>query len=123
MRTLLVAAAVLFTLSARAADWSKRFEITGKPGLRIASDGADVILKASSPGVVEARLTTTGWTIGPDGVRVEVHRNANRGEIEVRVPESNLSLGTRSARLEVSVPPELSADVRTGDGSIRIDQR
>jgi hypothetical protein len=118
MRTLLVAAAVLFTMSARAADWSKRIEITGKPELRIASDDADVILKAGSPGAVEARLTTKGWTIGRDGVRVEVHQNANRVEIEVRVPASHWGLGNRSVRLEVSVPPELSADVHTGDGDI-----
>jgi DUF4097 and DUF4098 domain-containing protein YvlB len=116
MRILLVC--ILAAVAARADDWSKRFEITGRPELRVEADDAAVILKAGAGNAVEARLTTHGWSIGPNGVRVTTHQNGNRVEIEVRVPNRNWNFGSRSARLEVSVPAELRAEVRTGDGNV-----
>jgi DUF4097 and DUF4098 domain-containing protein YvlB len=111
----------LLAASARADEWSKRFEVTGRPELRIEADDAAVALRAGSGGAVEARVTTRGWRIGPDGVRVNARQNGNRVEIEVRVPDNEWGLGTRSVRLEVLVPPDLRAEVHTGDGSIRAE--
>ena len=117
MRTLLVCA-LLAAASAQADEWSKRFDVTGKPELRVTADDAAVILRAGAGNAVEARLTTHGWTIGSGGVRITTHQNGNRVEIEVRVPGGNWNFGNHSARLELSVPGELRAEVRTGDGNV-----
>jgi hypothetical protein len=117
MRTILVSLALLAGF-ARADDWSKRFEVTGRPELRVESDDSAVILRAGPAGVIEARLTTRGWRIGPDGVRVNARQNGNCLEIEVRVPGNHWGLGNRSARLELTVPAELRAEIKTGDGHI-----
>lgn len=117
MRTILVCT-LLATGLAYADDWSKRFEVTGRPELRVEADDAAVILRAGAGNVVDARLTTRGWKVGPDGVRVTARQNGNRIEIEVRVPGGNWNFGNHSARLELAVPGELRAEVRTGDGNV-----
>jgi hypothetical protein len=123
MRTILLVLAglVLATIasnSARADEWSKRFRVTGRPQLRIEADDAAVSLRVGAPGTVDAHLTTRGCTIGPDGARVTARQNGNRVEIEIRIPESHWQTGSRSVRLEVLVPPELSAEVHTSDGHV-----
>jgi hypothetical protein len=116
MRTLFACA--LLAAAAHAAEWSKRFEITGMPELRIEADDAAIVIHGTPGNAIEARLTTTGWSIRPDEVRVDARQNANRVEIEVHVPNRNWDVGHRSVKLEVSVPPELRAEIRTGDGHV-----
>ena len=117
MRILLVCT-LLAAASAHADEWSKRFEVTGRPELRVESNDAAVVLRAGAGHVIEASLTTRGWKIGPDDVRVTTHQSGDRVEIEVRVPEGHWSFGNRSARLELAVPAELRAEVHTGDGHV-----
>lgn len=119
MRTLLVLTVIL-AASGRAEDWSKRFEVTGKPELRIQADDAAVTLRAGASDAVSAHLTSQGWKIGPDGVRVSTRQNGNRIELEVRVPEMHWGFGNRSVRLEVFVPEELRAEIHTGDGRVSV---
>jgi hypothetical protein len=118
MRRLLVFAVVLLATSARAEDWSKRFPVSGKPELRVEADDAAVIVRAGASNAIEARVTTRGWRIGADGVRITERQTGNRVEIGVRVPEGGWGSGNRSVRLELSVPAELKAEIRTGDGHV-----
>ncbi len=117
MRTLLVLTVIL-AASGRAEDWSKRFEVTGKPELRIQADDAAVTLRAGAAGAVSARLTAQGRAIGADEVRLNARQNGNRIEMEVRVPGSHWGFGSRSVSLEVLVPEELRAEIHTGDGHV-----
>ncbi|MGE5647546.1 MAG: DUF4097 family beta strand repeat-containing protein [Acidobacteriota bacterium] len=114
---------VLFLLAlslglAQADDWSKRFAVSGKPDLRVESNDSAVILRAGPAGAIDARLTTRGWRIGPGGVRVDARQTGSNVVIDIRVPNDYLGVGDSSCRLEVTVPAELRAEIRTGDGSI-----
>jgi hypothetical protein len=112
--------AVLFAASAFAEEWTKKFQVTGQPELRVEADDADVVVRPGAGNTIEARLTTRGWTLGPGGVRVTDAQTGNRVEIVIRMPRENWSFGRRSARLEVTVPRELRADIHTGDGGVNV---
>jgi DUF4097 and DUF4098 domain-containing protein YvlB len=119
MRTLPVFAVLGLAASLQAGEWSQRFEVTGRPELRVEADEAEVTLRAGGTHVVEAHVTTHGWPLGPDGVRVEARQKGARIEIAVRVPRGEWGWGNRSVRLDVTVPPALRAEIRTTDGGIR----
>jgi hypothetical protein len=117
MRTLLVFAALCST--AFAAEWSKRFDLSGRPEVRVDADDASVTLRPGPGNSLEARLTTEGWSIGPEGIRVDARQNGNRIEIILKEPHRDWGfLSHRWAKLELTVPRDLRADIHTGDGSI-----
>jgi hypothetical protein len=119
IRLLFAASAFAFvSQSAFADDWSKHWNVSGKPELRISTGDASVTVEAGDDHVIEAKLTTIGWSIGPAGVHVEERQAGDKVQIEVKVPPSHWSFGNHSIRLEVRVPRELIADLHTGDGSI-----
>jgi hypothetical protein len=111
---------VLLAASARAEDWSKRFTVSGKPEVRIDAGAAAVIVRAGAASVIEALVTTHGWRIGADGVQITERQTGNRVEIGIRTPDRHWDIGPRSVRLELTVPPELSLDVRTEDGGVSV---
>lgn len=121
LRTLF-ATATLAALSqiAWADEWSKHYNVSGKPELRITAGDASVTVEASNDHVIDAKLTTIGYSIGPGGVRVDEHQVGDKVEIEVKVPSMHMgwNWGNHSIRLEVRVPRELVGDLHTGDGSI-----
>jgi hypothetical protein len=115
-----IGACAVASQSAWADEWSKHWNVSGKPELRISTGDASVIVETGSDHSIDAHLTTIGWTIGATGVRVEERQTGDKVEIEVKVPNMNWSFGHRSIRLEVRVPRELIADLHTGDGSISL---
>jgi DUF4097 and DUF4098 domain-containing protein YvlB len=120
MRTLLVVSAVILATSARAEEWSKRFQVSGAPELRVQTSDANVSVRASAGGVIEARVITKGWRIGPDEVRIIDHQTGSRVELEIRMPENEWNFGNRSANVELTVPQELKVEIHTGDGNINL---
>jgi DUF4097 and DUF4098 domain-containing protein YvlB len=119
-----LATMLLFTLAAafpaHAEDWSKSYKLTGRPNLRVITNDGHVDLYASSSNQIDAHVTTTGWPIGNDGVRISESQNGNEVDLEVHVPTFHFSFGwnNRSVRIELNVPREADFDVETGDGSV-----
>jgi len=117
MLLLVLAAASLAT----AAEWTKKFTVTGQPELRVDSNDASVEVRAGGAGAVEIRVITEGWRIGSDEVRVTDRQVANRVELEVRIPSGHWGPGHRSARVEVTAPRQTAAEIHTGDGRILVE--
>ena len=107
--------------AAPAEDWKRSYPVTGKPALRIDTDDGAVVVRAGNTGSIEAHIVTTGWRIGGDGVRITDHHTGDRVDIEVRTPKQIFSIGPRSVRIELTVPREAVADIRTGDGSVTVE--
>ncbi len=119
LRTLFAAAALAFICrSAFADDWSKRWNVSAKPELRVSTSDASVTVEVGEDHVIDARVTTVGWSIGPNAVRIDEHQTGDKVEIDVKVPQGHWNFGNHNVRLEVRVPRELMADLHTGDGSI-----
>ena len=119
----LIATACTAFATGPAREWTKQWPVSGSPELRVEADDARLIVTGADIRQVEARVTTTGWEIGPGGVQISERQSGNRVELEVRIPKSSrwMSIGERSIRVELRVPAQLTATLRTGDGSISLE--
>lgn len=113
--TVVCAAAVL---PLPADQWSKSFSVGAAPELRVETSDANITVKAGTAKTIEARVTTSGWKIGPGEIHVFDHQSGDRVEIEVKYPTMHFGWGDRWVKIEVQVPAATKADLRTGDGNI-----
>jgi hypothetical protein len=111
---------ILLAPAAPADEWNKSYKVTGRPDLRVVADDASIEVRPGQSGAIAARVLTEGWKIGPGDVRVIESQTRDRVDLEVRTPNRYFSFGNRWVRLMLEVPPELAADIRTGDGNIHV---
>jgi Putative adhesin len=120
---LAVFALTTITVTARADDWSKTYELTGKPELRVATREANVHIEVWEQNKIEARVTTQGWHIGSGtgGVQIVEHQQGNTVEFELRQPHRlhfSMSSDTHRIDLEIHMPRSAKVNVQTGDGNV-----
>jgi DUF4097 and DUF4098 domain-containing protein YvlB len=120
--TLLLAVLAL-TLVAHADDWSKTYDLTGQPELRVRASDAHVRIEPWDQNKIEAHVTTRGWHIGTGtgGVEIVEHQQGNVVEIEIRqhsMVHFSIGIDTRRTDLEIHMPRSAKVDVDTHDGSI-----
>jgi DUF4097 and DUF4098 domain-containing protein YvlB len=124
-RTIVSAMCVAIAISsvASADDWSKTFQISGRPELRVNVNDGSVTIRTWDRKEIEARVTTVRWKI-PSEVQVVDHQSGDHVELEVHMPHRmfTLNFGQRmSIQVELRVPREIASDIRTGDGSIIVE--
>ena len=109
-----------FTASARADDWSKTYDLTAKPELRVEARDASVHIEAWDQNKIEARVTTRGWHLGTGGVEIVEHQQGNTVDIELRQPHTHFSIGidNRRIELEIRMPRNAKVNIHTGDGNV-----
>ncbi len=105
--------------AARGDEWQKRYTVSGTPQLRMDTGDGNVDLRAGAAGVIEARVTSQGYRLAEDDVRIVESQTGNSVTIELKFPRwEGIHTGRRWVRVELSVPPDLRAEVHTGDGNI-----
>jgi len=123
-KTVLAALFLLFPLAAFAqstTDWSKTYDLTGKPELRVQAWEANVRIEPWDQNKIEAHVTTRGWHIGGDGLEIVEHQQGNVVEIVLRRHSHthfSFSVDNRRTELEIHMPRSAKVDVRSDDGSI-----
>jgi hypothetical protein len=114
----------LAALPARAEDWSKTYTLTGKPDLRVETSDANIHVSTWDQNTIEARVTTTRYKIGDDGIKIEERQNGNMVEINVRYPHHGVSIGwsgmNHRVDVDIHMPREGRMDLHTGDGKIEV---
>jgi DUF4097 and DUF4098 domain-containing protein YvlB len=114
----------LAALPARADDWSKTYPLSGKPDLRVETSDANIHVSTWEQNTIEAKVTTSRYKIGGDGIRIEEHQTGDMVEINVRYPHSHGvtinwgNSGSHRVEIEIHMPREGRVDLRTGDGKI-----
>jgi DUF4097 and DUF4098 domain-containing protein YvlB len=106
---------------ARADDWSKTYQISGRADLRVSTDDGDVTIVGADQKQIDARVTTEGYKIASNEVRIEESQNGDHVVISVKMPHFNFSFfGGRhkSIKVELHVPRDLELDVQTADGNV-----
>jgi hypothetical protein len=120
----ITAVALLLTVApllVKADEWNKHWDISGTPELHVnVGDGALSIRAGNSTGI-DAHLETRGWNIGSGGVEVHEQLSGNRLDITLTMPHMHMDWGNHSLRLELRVPQNVLANLRTGDGPIKLD--
>jgi DUF4097 and DUF4098 domain-containing protein YvlB len=120
----LLFAALAFTAFAHADDWSKTYELTGKPELRVDAWDAHVRIEPWDQNKIEAHVTTRGWQIGGSGIEIVDHQQGNAVDIELHSRSHHISygvsfgIGSRRIDLEIHMPRSAKVDIHTSDGSI-----
>jgi DUF4097 and DUF4098 domain-containing protein YvlB len=113
---------VVAVLPAHADEWSKTYNVSGKPNLRVETSDANIRVTTWDQNTIEARVSTSRYKIGDGGIRVEEHQNGDSVEIEVRYPHHNFNVEWGSHRVDIIIqmPREGHINLRTGDGKIDI---
>jgi DUF4097 and DUF4098 domain-containing protein YvlB len=117
----LSSAPLLFGSTLQGEEWTKRWQVSAKPELRISTQDASIDLEVGSTNEIEAIVRTRGYSIGEGGIKILEHQDGNRVELEIREPNTHFSFGNHSVNVHVRVPRELVANVHSGDGSIKLD--
>jgi Toastrack DUF4097 len=120
-RLSLIALLALFSLAARADEWSHNYPVTGKPEVVVDANDGEVEVSVASSQQVEVRVITRGSKINDD-VQVTGNQSGNRVEIKLH-KASRVCFGFcfQSIKVEVRVPRESDLNIHTGDGNVRID--
>jgi len=109
-------------LPARADEWSKTYNVSGKPDLRVETSDANIRVGTWSQNTIEAKVVTSGYKIGEGGIHVDERQTGDSVEIEVRFPHHNFNFEWKSHRVEIIIqmPREGKVNLRTGDGRIEV---
>jgi hypothetical protein len=117
-------ACVLSVPSAGAEEWTKTYTLTGKPDLRVDTSDANIHVSTWDQKIIEAKVTTTRYRIGDEGIRIKEHQSGDRVEIDVRFPRHGITInwGGMNHRVDVEIhmPREGRVDLHTGDGKIEL---
>jgi len=117
---LLLVALTAFSVAALADDWNKDFTISGKPEVVVETNDANLIVHSSGDGKVSARVTTRGYRISPDDVRIDARQSGNRVEVEIKVPPHHMQFGSYSIRVDLDVPRATDLNLHTKDGNVEV---
>jgi DUF4097 and DUF4098 domain-containing protein YvlB len=118
-----ILALALAALPARADEWSKTFNLTGKPDLRVETSDANIRVATWDQNTIQATVTTVRYKIGVDGIKIEEHQTGDVVELDVRYPHTHgltIDWGQRRVDIVIHMPREGKVNLRTEDGEIEI---
>jgi len=109
-------------LRARADEWAKTFNLTGKPDLRVETSDANIRVHTWDQNSIEAKVITTNYKIGDGGIRIEDHQNGDAVEIDVHYPHHGFTfdVGNHRVDIDIHMPREGRVNLHTGDGKIEV---
>src|ERR1700727_2722154 len=104
-------------LPAFADEWSKTYTLSGTPDLRVETSDANIRVSTWDQNTIEAKVITTRYKIGEDGISIEEHQNGDSVEIAVRYPHHNFNMefGNHRVDILIQMPREGKVNLRTGD--------
>jgi DUF4097 and DUF4098 domain-containing protein YvlB len=120
--TILVLAAAA-VVPASADEWSKSYNVSANPDLRIETTDANIRVTTWDQNTIEAKVITSRYKIGEGGIKVEERQTGNSVEIEVRYPHHNVNFNWGSGHrvdIIVQMPRQANVNLRTGDGKIEL---
>jgi DUF4097 and DUF4098 domain-containing protein YvlB len=124
--SLIALAALILSLAAArpalAEEWSKTYNLTGKPDLHIETTDANIRVTTWDQHTIEAKVITSRDKIGEGGIQIDEHQTGDSVSIDVRFPHHNFTINWGQHRVDVIVqmPREGSLNLRTGDGKIEL---
>src|SRR6266853_1158178 len=123
-RTFLILFGLLFTASidAYADDWSKSYQVTGQPELRVSTSDANVEIQVWDKNAVDIQIRTQHLSIGSGGLQITEHQDGNVISLEAREPSGFGFHFFYNQRVDVTIhaPSKANLTVNTGDGRIRV---
>ncbi len=123
-----VALTVLSVAPASAEVWTRRYELRGRPSVRIVTDDFRVKVHTRASGPVEFRIEYELHKFGlvrstPKQPRIEFRQEGDTISLHAEEPNFIAFFATveTHSTIEVTVPVDADVSVRTGDGSIECE--
>jgi len=118
---LLLSLCLLAAPFSRADDWSKTYNITARPDLRVDTSDGNIHVDTWDKNTIDAHVTTSGWKIGEGGIKIYEHQTGDSVSLEVRFPRGPMfGFNHRRVDIDLHMPREGRIALRTGDGNIRL---
>src|ERR1700741_5179595 len=110
------------TRTAHAEEWTKTFDITGQPELRVDTSDAQIHVDTWDEKKIEAHITSTKWGFGQGGIQVHDHQSGDLVDLGLRFPHAFpiLNIGDGPTIIQIRMPREGKVRLRSGDGEIRV---
>jgi len=117
---LLGIAATLAAAPARADDWKKTYQVSGRASVYVSTGDGDVTVTGGDQKQIDAEVISDGYKIGANDVQIIESQNGDHVSIEVKFPHMTWHVfsGHRSLRVNIRVPHDVDLEARTGDGNI-----
>jgi hypothetical protein len=113
-------ASVALAPGARASDFEKHFDISGRAGVHVDTNDGSVRITTSDSKSVDVHVDYQGYELEKN-LHIDAHQNGDKIEVVARIAGHwGWSWGGNSRRLhiEVRMPRDADLDVNTGDGSV-----
>jgi len=103
-------------------DWSKTYNISGKPDLRVETSDANIRVDTWDQKTIDVHITSNRYKFADNGLRVIERQNGDAVEIELRFPHHvfMVQVGSYKVDIEVHMPRQGRVNLRTGDGSVEL---
>lgn len=109
---------------ARAEEWYKAFDVTGRPNVRIeTNDGGVRVLTGAGYKQVTVRVEYSGYQLDRD-FTIDSHQTGNRVDVNARLRDRWCVFcvsGRNSFRIEVHIPTDSDLQIETGDGGVDLE--
>ena len=117
---LAVAVSAISALPASAEQWSKTYNISGSPALKIETTDANIRVDTWDQKTIEATVFSSHYKIGSGGLEIEEHQAGDAVEINVRFPHGIhiMDFGNHRVDINIHMPKTGRVDLHTGDGNI-----
>jgi DUF4097 and DUF4098 domain-containing protein YvlB len=105
---------------ARAEQWSKTYNISDSPDLRVKTTDANIRVDTWDQKTIEATITSTRYKFGSGGV--QEHQSGDTVEINLRFPHEFHIGNFTSHRVDIAIhmPRKGRVNLHTGDGKIEL---
>jgi DUF4097 and DUF4098 domain-containing protein YvlB len=115
-------AAGLFATAAHADDYAKTYTVANRANVHVDTDDGSVTVTTSDTKEVEFRVEYQGYTLDKS-LRIDSSQHGDEVELTARIPHGfHIALGMmRRLHVEVRMPKDADLQVRTGDGSIKVN--
>ena len=114
--------ALIGAIPARAAQWSKNYNISGEPDLRVKTSDANIRVDTSPRKTIEVNVVSPHYKIGPGGLQIEEQQTGDTVEINIRFPRGFhiMNVGNHRVDINIRMPQKGQVNLRTGDGNIEL---
>ncbi|HTB90301.1 MAG TPA: DUF4097 family beta strand repeat-containing protein [Steroidobacteraceae bacterium] len=115
-------AAGLFAATVHADDYTKTYTVSNRANVHVDTDDGSVTVITGDTKEVEFRVEYQGYVL-EKSLHIDSSQHGDEVELTARIPHGfHISLGMmRRLHVEVRMPKDADLQVRTGDGSIKVN--
>src|SRR5579863_827519 len=94
---------IAIALPAHAEQWSKTYNISGRPDLRVETSDANIRVDTWDQNTIEASVSTRRYKIGEGGIKIIEHQSGDSVELELHYPHHYVTFQLGSYGVDIVI--------------------